>query len=103
MPFVLSIIQSAQAGDVKGSKYLFLEEYEDFFTYLLTEKKSCGMIVEAWIRPAVGMQMQRRRLPLGLLSAKPRLIPVCQAIISSREEGRRRFRGKRISPVSQMW
>jgi hypothetical protein len=48
---------------VKGLEYLFPNEYEDFFTYLLTEKKSCGMIVKAWIRPAVGMRMQRRRLP----------------------------------------
>jgi hypothetical protein len=50
--------------------------YEDFFRNLLKDKKSCGMIGRAWIRPAVGTRMQRRRLPLGLLSAKPRLCPV---------------------------
>ena len=47
---------------------LFKAKNENFFTYLLTEKRSCGMIGRAWIIPAVGMRMQRRRLPLGLLS-----------------------------------
>jgi hypothetical protein len=43
-------------------------ENENFFIYLLTERERYGMIERAWIIPAVGMRMQRRRLPLGLLS-----------------------------------
>jgi hypothetical protein len=42
--------------------------HEYFFTYLLTEKRSYGMIGRAWIKSAVGTRMQRRRLPLGLQS-----------------------------------
>jgi len=53
---------------------LLRDKNEDFFTYLLTEKVSCGMIGRAWIIPAVGMRMQRRRLPLGLLSREASLV-----------------------------
>jgi hypothetical protein len=45
---------------------LFLRKY--FFVQLLTEKRSYGMMYRAWVTPAMGMRMQRRRLPLGLLS-----------------------------------
>lgn len=71
----------------KAKRRHFSDDYEDFFTNLLTESRSCGMIGRAWIRPAVGMRMQRRRLPLGLLFS-PRLCCITQrqAIISSREK-----------------
>jgi hypothetical protein len=84
----------------KGKSHHFSDDHEDFFTNLLTESRSCGMIGRAWIRPAVGMRMQRRRLPLGLLFS-PRLSTGVGDYILQRE-GRRRFRGKRVSPLSQM-
>jgi hypothetical protein len=46
-----------------GAGHLSTGEHEYFFTNMLTGKVSCGMIGEAWMIPAVGMRMQRRRLP----------------------------------------
>jgi hypothetical protein len=67
-PFVLLFLAFSTASVEGEDSDLFRDKNEFFFTYLLTEKVSCGMIGRAWIIPAVGMRMQRRRLPLGLLS-----------------------------------
>jgi hypothetical protein len=50
------------------SGYDSYANYENYFIYLLTEKRSCDMIGGHGYGPVVGTRMQRRRLPLGLLS-----------------------------------
>ncbi len=76
---------------------------EFFFTNLLTENKSCGMIGRAWVIPCCGDAD-------AVAEAPPRLtvwlsLACYYNKTSDRppKRGRRRFRGKRISPLSQMW
>jgi hypothetical protein len=45
--------------------FTFQMKDENFFTYLLTPDAKCDMIRVAQTSVAVGMRMQRRRLPLG--------------------------------------
>jgi hypothetical protein len=54
-----------------GTRRFCRSLHEDYFINLLTHKKICGIITTAETNCmiAVGMRMQRRRLPLGLLLA----------------------------------
>ena len=63
MPFAYIPVQQEP-----GHLWKFLEEDEKIFTRMLTETAICGMIaMECHCSTAVGMRMQRRRLPPGLL------------------------------------
>ncbi len=84
-----------------GAKRRHYHEY--FFTYLLTEKGSCDMIVRAWIIPCCGDADAAAEAPPRLTFSLSLAYPSAQASdYYLQREGRRRFRGKRISPLSQM-
>jgi hypothetical protein len=79
------------------------DDYEYFFTYLLTEKGSCDMIVRAWIIPCCGDADAAAEAPPRLTFSLSLAYSSAQASdYYLQREGRRRFRGKRISPLSQM-